>query len=76
MWYLWLIFALLAVFIPVWILFMASKAAKPYSNDKQKMKIISLNTIKYLLFYWLCDLFFMSCIIILLANIFLAARLC
>lgn len=63
MWYLWLIFALLAVFIPVWILFMASKAAKPYSNDKQKMKIISLNTIKYILFYWLCDLFFMSCII-------------
>lgn len=63
MWYLWLIFALLAVLIPVWILLMASKAAKPYSNDKQKMKIISLNAIKYILFYWLCDLFFMSCII-------------
>lgn len=63
MWYLWLIFALLAVLIPVWILFMASKAAKPYSNDKQKMKIISLNAIKYILFYWLCDLFLMSCII-------------
>lgn len=42
MWYLWLIFALLAVLIPVWILLMASKAAKPYSNDKQKMKIISV----------------------------------
>ena len=63
MWYLWLIFVIIAVLIPVGVMSMAVKAAMPYRNDKQKMKIISLNAIKYILFYWLCDLFFMSCII-------------
>ena len=63
MWYLWLIFALVAVFIPIGILLMAAKAAKPYSQDKHKIKIIGINVIKYWAFYWLCDLFFMAFII-------------
>lgn len=63
MWYLWLIFAVFAVLIPVGIISMAVKAAKPYRNDKQKIKVIGCNVIKYCLFYWLCDLFFMSFII-------------
>ena len=63
MWYLWLIFVIIAVLIPVGIMSMAVKAAKPYRNDKQKIKVISCNVIKYCLFYWLCDLFFMSFII-------------
>lgn len=63
MWYLWLIFALIAVFLPIGILLMAIKVAKPYLNDKQKMRIIGGNIIKYWAFYWLCDLFFMSFII-------------
>ena len=63
MWYLWLIFVIIAVLIPVGIMSMAVKAAKPFQNDKQKIKVISRNVIRYCLFYWLCDLFFMSFII-------------
>ena len=63
MWYLWLIFGICAVWIPVGSFLVAVKVAKPYLHDKQKMKIIAENIIKYCLFYWLCDLFFMSFII-------------
>lgn len=63
MWYLWLIFALLAVLIPVGILFLAIKVEKLNSKDEQKTEINKSNAIKYMLFYWLCDLFFMSFII-------------
>ena len=63
MWYLWLIFALLAVLFPVGILLMAARTAKPYRRDKQKLKLIGVNALKYCAFYWLCDLFFMAFII-------------
>ena len=63
MWYLWVIFAVFAALIPVGIMSMAVRAAKPYRNDKRKIKVISCNVIKYCLFYCLCDLFFMSFII-------------
>lgn len=59
----WLSFALILLFIPIGLdSFIVCCEKKNSFSDAQK-KNARLNVAKYWLFYWLCDLFYMSCFI-------------
>ena len=59
----WISFALILLFIPIGLAtFIVCCEKKNRFSDVQK-KNARLNVVKYWLFYWLCDLFYMSCFI-------------
>lgn len=64
MWYLWLIFAILFVLIPIGVIKLKQISKKrSIQITKEQEKYANLVAFKLILIYWLCDLFFMSFII-------------
>lgn len=63
MWWQWLIFALLMIIIPLSIVNLAIWVKKKNNLTNEQEKVMGVNMVKYTLFYWLCDLFYMSFII-------------
>lgn len=63
MWWKWLIFALAIIILPLGILYFSEYVKKKENLTKEQEKTIRLNVAKYCLFYWLCDLFYMSFLI-------------
>ena len=64
MWYLWLIFAILFVLIPIGVIKLKQISKKRIIQiTEEQEKYANFVAFKLILFYWLCDLFFMSFII-------------
>lgn len=63
MWWQWLIFALLIPLFPFALSYSAVWIKRKNNLNEEQNKILSLNIARYTLFYWLCDLFYMSFII-------------
>lgn len=63
MWWQWVIFALLLVAIPFALGYFALWIKRKKNITEEQNKILSMNIARYVLFYWLCDLFYMSFII-------------
>ena len=63
MWWRWLIFWLVIVIFPIAFYNLACIAKRGRNLTEKQKKILAANAIKYTLFYWFCDLFFMSFII-------------
>ena len=63
MWWQWLIFALLLIIVPLAIGNLAVWIRKKNKPTKEQEKVMNINLAKYMLFYWLCDLFYMAFII-------------
>lgn len=63
MWWQWLIFALLIIIIPFSLGYFAVYIKRKNKPTKEQEKAMNLNVVKYTLFYWLGDLFYMSFII-------------
>lgn len=63
MWWQWVIFAFVIVIVPFAIGYFCVYIKKRNKLTKEQEKIMNLNMAKYWLFYWLCDLFYMSFII-------------
>ena len=63
MWWQWLIFALLLIIVPLAIGNLAVWIRKKNKPTKEQKKVMNINLAKYMLFYWLCDLFYMAFII-------------
>lgn len=63
MWWLWLIFWSVIVIFPIAFYNLACIAKRGRNLTEKQKKILAANAIKYTLFYWFCDLFFMSFII-------------
>lgn len=63
MWWQWVIFALLLVAIPFALGYFAVWIKRKNNPTEAQNKILSMNIARYVLFYWLCDLFYMSFII-------------
>lgn len=64
MWYLWLIFAILFVLIPIGVIKLKQISKKRIIQiTEEQEKYANFVAFKLILIYWLCDLFFMSFII-------------
>ena len=63
MWWQWLIFALLLIVVPLGLGSLAVWIKKKNKLTKEQERVMYINLAKYMLFYWLCDLFYMSFII-------------
>lgn len=63
MWWRWLIFWSVIVIFPIAFYNLACIAKRGRNLTEKQKKILTANAIKYTLFYWFCDLFFMSFII-------------
>lgn len=63
MWWRWLIFWSVIVIFPIAFYNLACIAKRGRNLTEKQKKILAANAIKYTLFYWFCDLFFMSFII-------------
>lgn len=63
MWWQWLIFALLLIVFPLGLGSLAVWIKKKNKLTKEQERVMYINLAKYMLFYWLCDLFYMSFII-------------
>ena len=63
MWWQWVVFAFVIVIVPFAIGYFCVYIKKRNKLTKEQEKIMNLNMAKYWLFYWLCDLFYMSFII-------------
>lgn len=63
MWWQWLIFALLIPLLPFALGYFAVWIKRKNNLNEEQNKILSLNIARYTLFYWLCDLLYMSFII-------------
>lgn len=63
MWWQWLIFIVILVFTPYSISNLATIAKRNQELSAEQEKNIKSNICRYTLFYWLCDLFYMSFII-------------
>lgn len=57
----WVIFSLLIFLIPVGIASFANYSLKRFSISKKQLKNTYPKLFNYILFYWLCDLFYMAC---------------
>lgn len=64
MWWKWLIFVLLLIITPFGVGYFSVCVKKKNNLTKEQEKAMNLNMFKYLLFYWLIELFFMSVFII------------
>lgn len=64
MWLKWLIFALIIIATPFAVGYVSLFTKKRNKLTKEQEKAMNLNMFKYLLFYWLIELFFMSVLII------------
>ena len=64
MWWKWLIFVLLLIITPFGVGYFSVCVKKKNNLTKEQEKAMNLNLFKYLLFYWLIELFFMSVLII------------
>lgn len=64
MWWEWLIFVLLLTITPFGVGYFSACVKKKNNLTKEQEKAMNLNMFKYLLFYWLIELFFMSVFII------------
>lgn len=64
MWWKWLIFVLLLIITPFCVGYFSVYVKKKNNLTKEQEKAMNLNIVKYLLFYWLIELFFMSVFII------------
>ena len=64
MWWKWLIFVLLLIITPFGVGYLSVCVKKINNLTKEQEKAMNLNMFKYLLFYWLIELFFMSVLII------------
>ena len=63
MWWRWLIFWSVIVIFPIAFYNLACIAKRGRNLTEKQKKIVAADAIKYTLFYWFCDLFFMSFII-------------
>lgn len=63
MWWRWLIFWSVIVIFPIAFYNLVCIAKRGRNLTEKQKKILAANAIKYTLFYWFCDLFFMSFII-------------
>lgn len=63
MWWQWLIFSLFIFLIPISFVNLAVQIKKKHKLTEEQEQTMSFNIVKYTLFYWLCDLFYMSFII-------------
>lgn len=63
MWWQWVIFALFLIAIPFALGYFALWIKRKNNITEEQNKILSMNIARYVLFYWLCDLFYMSFII-------------
>lgn len=63
MWWQWIIFIVFIFWIPISLAYLTILIKKRNSLTREQEKTMNLNIVKYMLFYWLCDLFYMSFII-------------
>lgn len=63
MWWQWIVFIAFIFLIPISLAYLTILIKKRKSLRQEQEKIMNLNIAKYMLFYWLCDLFYMSFII-------------
>ena len=63
MWWKWLIFALIIIIVPFGVGGFSLYVKKKNKLTQEQEKTMYFNMAKYWLFYWLCDLFYMSFII-------------
>lgn len=63
MWWEWMIFAIVLVIVPFSFGYYAVYIKKKRNLSKNEEKALSINIVRYILLYWLCDLFYMSFII-------------
>lgn len=63
MWWEWMIFAIVLVIVLFSFGYYAVYIKKIRNISKDEEKTLSLNVVRYILLYWLCDLFYMSIII-------------
>lgn len=63
MWWQWLIFAIVIIVIPFVVAYVGVCVKQKNKLTKEQEKTIEVNVIKFVLFYWLLDLFYMSFII-------------
>ncbi len=63
MWWKWLIFIIIIIVTPFAVAYVGVCVKRKNKLTKEQEKAIEVNIIKFLLFYWLCDLFYMSFII-------------
>ena len=63
MWYKWLIFAVVFLFIPISVANLKLMAEKRLNLTEEQKKQANLNCGFLMLFYWLCDLFYMAFIL-------------
>lgn len=63
MWWQWLIFIVVLVITPYFISNLTAIAKRNQKLSAEQEKNIKSNICRYILFYWLCDLFYMSFII-------------
>lgn len=59
----WLIFALLIFLLPLALGYFAVWLKRKNHLNEEQNKMLSINIARYILFYWLCDLFYMAFII-------------
>ena len=59
----WVSFALIALLIPIGLASIKIWEEKHFNYTDEQKKNASINLFKYWMFYWLCDLFYMSCFI-------------
>lgn len=57
----WVSFALIAVLILIGLAGVEAWGEKRFSYTNEQKKNASINLLKYWMFYWLCDLFYMAC---------------
>ena len=63
MWYEWIIFAVILLLIPIAVVNFKMMAEKRINPTEEQKKQANLNYIFLILFYWLCDLFYMAFIL-------------
>ena len=63
MWYEWLIFAVVFLLIPIAVANLKLMAEKRINPTEEQKKNANLNCGFLILFYWLCDLFYMAFIL-------------
>lgn len=63
MWWQWLIFTIIIIVTPFAVAYVGVCVKRKNKLTKEQEKAIEVNVIKFVLFYWLADLFYMSLII-------------
>lgn len=59
----WVSFAIIALLIPIGLVFSKTWATKNGNYTDEQEKSTNINLLKYWMLYWLCDLFYMACFI-------------